>query len=92
MLVNLTEVAGPVRVMRLMLCVRPFNAVLVNFTRRASNELRIHRSTVAKIFFLGGGTFLSYTLEKKSSYSTYSSFLVINICNQGKALCSSCTI
>ena len=29
---------------------------------------------------------------KKSLYSTYSSFLVINVCNQGKTLCSPCTI
>jgi len=26
-----------------------------------------------------------------SLYSTYSSFLVINVCNQGKTLCSPCT-
>jgi len=29
---------------------------------------------------------------KKSLYSTYSSFLVINACNQGKTLCSRCSI
>ena len=28
--------------------------------------------------------------KKKSLYSTYSSFLVINVCNQGKNLCSPC--
>ena len=30
------------------------------------------------------------TFFKKSLYSTYSSFLVINVCNQGKTLCSPC--
>jgi hypothetical protein len=30
--------------------------------------------------------------EKKSLYSTYSSFLIINVCNQGKTLCSPCII
>ena len=30
--------------------------------------------------------------EKKSLYSTYSSILVINVCNQGKTLCSPCSI
>jgi len=29
---------------------------------------------------------------KKCLYSTYSSFLVINVCNQGKTLCSPCII
>ena len=28
---------------------------------------------------------------KKCLYSTYGSFLVINVCNQGKTLCSPCT-
>jgi hypothetical protein len=32
--------------------------------------------------------FLSYSLKKKCLYFTYSSFLVINVCNQGKTLCS----
>jgi len=31
-------------------------------------------------------------LLKKSLYSTYSSFLVINVCNQGKTLCSPCRL
>jgi hypothetical protein len=30
--------------------------------------------------------------EKKCLYFTYSSFLVINVCNQGKTLCSPCII
>ena len=30
--------------------------------------------------------------KKKCLYSTYSSFLVINVCNQGKTLCSPCII
>ena len=34
--------------------------------------------------------FLSYILKKKSLYSTYSSFLVISVCNQGETLCSPC--
>ena len=35
--------------------------------------------------------FLIYSLKKECLYSRYSSFLVINICNQGKTLCSPCT-
>ena len=34
--------------------------------------------------------YLSYTLKKKNSYSTYFSFLVIKFCNQAKTLCSPC--
>ena len=34
---------------------------------------------------------LIYILKKKL-YSTYSSFLVINVCNQGKTLCSPCIL
>ena len=34
--------------------------------------------------------FLSYILKKICLYSTYSSFLVINVCNQGKTLFSPC--
>ena len=34
--------------------------------------------------------FLSYISEKKCLYSTYSSFLVIGVCNQGNTLCSPC--
>ena len=30
--------------------------------------------------------------KKKCLYSTYSSFIVINVCNQGKTLCSPCRI
>jgi len=30
--------------------------------------------------------------KKKCLYSTYSSFLVINVCNQGKTLCSPCRV
>ena len=30
--------------------------------------------------------------KKKCLYSTYSSFLLINICNQGRTLCSPCTL
>jgi len=34
---------------------------------------------------------LCYSLKKNIClYSTYSSFLPINLCNQGKTLCSSC--
>ena len=33
-----------------------------------------------------------FILKKKSFYSTYSSFLVINVCNQGKTLCLPCSI
>jgi len=51
-------------------------------TRRASNELRVPQSTVFKI--LHKKKMLHF--EKKSLYSTYSSFLVINVCNQGKTL------
>jgi len=38
--------------------------------------------------------FLSYILKKKKKclYSTYSGFLVINVCNQGNTLCSPCTL
>jgi hypothetical protein len=36
--------------------------------------------------------FLSYVLKKKSLYSTHSSFLAINVCNQGNTLCSPCII
>ena len=36
--------------------------------------------------------FQIYILKKICVYSTYSSFLVINVCNQGKALCSPCTV
>jgi len=32
--------------------------------------------------------FLSYILKNKCLYYTYSSFLVVNVCNQGKTLCS----
>jgi len=32
----------------------------------------------------------SWVALKKILYSTYSSFLVINVCNQGKTLCSPC--
>jgi hypothetical protein len=34
--------------------------------------------------------FLSYILNKKL-YSTYSSFLIISVCNRGTTLCSPCT-
>ena len=33
---------------------------------------------------------LSYISKKKSLYSTYSSFLIMNVCNQEKTLCSPC--
>ena len=33
---------------------------------------------------------LHFEKENIYQYSTYSSFLVINVCNQGKTLCSPC--
>ena len=46
------------------------------------------RSTCWSVLMCCKKNFLSYILKKKSLYSTYSSFLVINVCNQGKTSCS----
>ena len=49
------------------------------------------RSTCWGVLMCCKKNFLSYSLKKYIFYSTYSSFIVINVCNQGKNLCSPCT-
>ena len=49
------------------------------------------RSTCWSVLRCCKKNILSFILKKKM-YSTYSSFLVINVCNQGKNLCSPCII
>ena len=50
------------------------------------------RSTCWSVLKCCKKNFFELHFEKKSLYSTYSSFLVINVCNQGKTLCSPCTM
>ena len=47
-------------------------------------HVEVHKCCKKKLLELHFG-------KKKSLYSTYSSFVVINVCNQGKTLCSPCT-
>ena len=70
-------------------------------TRCASNELCVPRSTVVKILCMLKCTNvllkkklleLSYILKKNIYICIPHNFLVINVCNQGKTLCSPCII